>query len=161
MKNETLYNKTVDILVEAYFNDELISQDCCACACGNLIAKNNNYKRVEIANKVMWVTKDGEYINPLWSNVFATGVTTFFGFTVNKKQWLHLQNYNAEAKEEILSTGYQLHELTQIESAFEKGYKGADPMFNAMIAVIDVLDNIHDNKDSIRTTYTKQRFVKA
>lgn len=40
MKRPELYQKTVDILVKAYFDDTLQHGNCYACAVGNIIAGN-------------------------------------------------------------------------------------------------------------------------
>jgi len=157
MINEALYNKTVNILVDAYFNDTLISNDCTACACGNLIAAANSYKRVEIHDEAFWMTPDGVYINPIWQNVVYTRTYTFLN---KKKAQLCMWNYNQFVKKEIESTGYRLHDFAKIEHAFEVGYKGKDKMFNALMSVIDILDEIHENTDAIVSTQTKQKFNK-
>lgn len=45
MKNQQLFDKTVSVLVNAYFNGYLNPVDCAACAVGNLVAGglNSNY----------------------------------------------------------------------------------------------------------------------
>lgn len=158
MIHEELYNKTVSILVDAYFNEKLISQDCTACAVGNIISTFNGYERVEIANKSHWLTKTGDYIKPKWIDVFGTPAINILGFRYTKKQFFNKDKIDLDAKNEIEKTGYKIHELALIENAFEKGYKGKDKMFNALMNVIDFLDEIHKNKNVLITQKTKKLF---
>lgn len=162
MINETLYNKTVDILVQAYFNDTLMLQECTACAVGNIVAANNGYKIVKVGENMMWQDEGKDVFYPQWANVLATPKYNFFQrFFVSNRQWFHLEKFCDSAKEEILSSGYDLPEFARIENAFEKGAIGKDKMFNGLMAVIDVLDEIHQNKDCNVTESTKSKFVKA
>jgi len=160
MQREQLYHKTVDILVQAYFNDTLIVQDCTACACGNLIAANNGYKSVGVAEDRYWLDKDGDYRQPIWTDAISTSRSSnLFGQTTHKQK-LSWEGYTSEVREEIESSGYQLHDFAAIEYAFESGYKGNDKMFNALMKVIEVLDAIHENKDEATTQVSKKKFTK-
>ena len=139
MIKEQLYNKTVDILVQAYFNDTLIHGNCASCAVGNIVAHNMGYTYT--SDKKFW-----ECSIPNWYDVFRA-----------------YQKYEGKAKKQIDSTGYTWQELAKVEKAFEsagKGNSGDDYMFNGLMAVIDVLDIIHENTDEKATTETKKRFVK-
>ncbi len=161
MIKEELYNRTVDVLKEAYFNDTLVSESCTACACGNLIMAANGYKEVEMGGDVFWMDKQGNYRNPEWINVVGT-TSVHIGFIrLSKKQHLYIDRYEGEVKEEIKSTGYDLHEFAAIESAFEKGYKGFDKMFNALMSVVDTLDKIHQNTNTQVTIQSKSKFQKV
>ncbi len=77
---------------------------------------------------------------------------------------MNISEYEGEAMDEILSTGYRLHEFALIENAFEKGfYKkkvSKDRMFDALISVVEALDKIHENTDTTITTQAKKRFQK-
>lgn len=142
MQNETLYNKTVDILVQAYFNDTLIHQNACGCAVGNIIAANMGYSYRKKHLGIWWA--DGR--NPFWPYVTCMGMFTPAAYT-------------GKSKIEIDSTGYSPMEIHLIESAFESVKIGAkDRMFKALMAVIDVLDEIHGNTDAAATSATKQKF---
>lgn len=137
MLKPELYQRTVDILVKAYFEDTLRHGDCSACAVGNLV----NYGKP----KETWE----------WASVFYTG---------GMGQELFPCNYIGKAKDEIDSTGYTWQELAKIEYAFEtapKGISNDEWMFNGLMAVIDVLDQIHENTDTQVTATTKQRFQKT
>lgn len=137
MKNKELYNKTVDILVQAYFNDTLRHGDCKACAVGNLIQANGGF-----------------------NNFFTTWTEVFI--TVYGEQAVNPTEYYGEAKREIDSTGYAWPDLAKIEKAFESANGINDEkMFNGLMAVIEVLDQIHENTDQEVTKVSKQKFVKA
>lgn len=137
MKNPELYNRTVDILVQAYFNDTLRHGNCSACAVGNIIKANGGFK--------------GFFSN--WAEVFMT---------VEGQQGICPENYEGDAKSEIDSTGYAWQDLAKIEKSFEsaKGIKD-EKMFNGLMAVIEVLDQIHENTDQEVTKVSKQKFVKC
>ena len=163
MKNETLYNKTVDILVQAYFNDTLISGVCEACAVGNLIASNNGYK-IEILNgEAQWFNKGNYPLEPTWKSVFVSNATEYFwGLFRSVQQDVNLRNYTGGTRKEIDSTGYTVQELALIERAFEKGYRGlGDRMFNALMSVVNCLDQIHENTDPVAAEQTKRKFNKT
>lgn len=152
MKNETLYFKTIDILVKAYFEETLFHGMCYACAVGNIVAGNCGL-RVE---KFEWLTKEGISVTQHWSDVFHAESTT--------KQTRMPENYRGIAKLQIDSTGYTWEELALIEMAFESKY---DPhviqehnMFMGLMAVIEVLGQIHEcDKETIEES--KLMFVKC
>jgi hypothetical protein len=138
MKNIELYHKTVDILVKAYVNNTLRTQQCVACAVGNIIAGNCGYAIPEDTSVGIfeyWVSGDGKEIGPAWQKVFCTNL----GY-----QGKNPDKYEKEAKEQIDSTGYSWEDLAKIEYAFECNHKGDDPMYSSLMAVIDVLDKLHE-----------------
>ena len=156
MKNSELYQKTVDILVQAYFNDTLVHQSCSACAVGNIVAANKGKTPSEYSKEVM---KRGNFQNgavKTWTAVFATS---------EGKQKIHQRYLKFDfIKKEIASTGYTWKELARIEFAFESASKGLsedEHIFNGLMAVIDVLDKIHENADQEGSTATKERFKKV
>lgn len=156
MKNEQLYNKTVDILVQAYFNDTLISGNCYACACGNLVAANMGFEYEEVSSifpqqRLKW--------KGFTSLVEET--RTFNTFTWFWVKYPNISELTPEIEQQINSTGYSSRELARIETAFEDSYEGNDPMFNALMAVVDVLDEIHENKEETVTHIAKSKFVKV
>jgi hypothetical protein len=137
MNNPELYKRTVDILFDAYFNDTLKHGDCTACAVGNIIAANMGYKneRQFYGNR-----GDGSWYFPVTQ-----------GFSTMSER----------IKREINSTGYTISELSQIEKAFENA--GWSPneeeeMFNGLVAVLDVLEEIHGVEPST-ATQSKERFA--
>ena len=163
MKNPELYKKTVDILVAAYFNDTLEHGNCYACAVGNIIAGNCGYGFIKMekndvvaplfnvytgCGKLYWDRDNDINNNPLQK---MTG--GHFMELATTKQW-----------EFIRKTGYSGGELARIEHAFEsqnKGTKSDEEMFNGLMAVINVLDEIHENKDEEITQTQKSRFNKT
>ena len=159
MKNEQLYNKTIDILVQAYLNDTLAHGTFTACAVGNICAANMGTEVVKLdgsRNKFKWAN---HHIAPSmgsgWPLVF---VTSEYCQRINMDEFAFL------AEKQIKSTGYAVLELAQIEFAFETASKGNSSdewMFNGLMAVIDVLDKIHDNTDTKLTHTTKLRFAQS
>jgi len=151
MKNKQLYDKTVGILVDAYFNDTLKHNYCTACAAGNIVAANMGFAFTGLA----WRSENKTYEMPYWNHVFLT--STFRQRRCPK--W-----YVGEAKLQIDSTGYTWQELAKIEYAFETAQKGNSDdewMFNGLMSVIDVLDIIHENTDTHVTTLYKSKFNKT
>lgn len=146
MENPELYYKTVDILVQAYFNDTLRHGKCTACAVGNLVAYHMGYT---YNYNLGW--SEG---NSKWTSVF---------YTVFGEQYIMPIGYNGDAKVEIESTGYQWEELAKVEYAFECAPYGKNDdewMFNGLMAVIEALDQIHENTDTQVTTISKNKFNK-
>lgn len=157
MENKELYEKTVSILVKAYQNDTLVHGDCCACAVGNMVAYNCGFEIRKPSDRSPFVWKFGENAGmfPSWKRVFVTIDNSF--------QNINPENYEFDAKVQIDSTGYSYENLAKIEHAFEMAPMGLNDdcwMFNGLMAVIDVLDQIHKNTDPIVTKSTKERFIK-
>lgn len=168
MKNEQLYQKTVGILVDAYFNDTLEHGNCYACAVGNIIAGNCGYKYVSGGENIGKKKFNKEFVTVFtgcgdlyWENQpdFHKNPVSLF----DQGKMPDLPN-NEMHKVHIDSTGYNLYELAAIEYAFERtnksGTKSDKKMFDGLMSVIDQLDIIHDNKDANVSAVTKQRFVK-
>lgn len=126
------FNHTVNVLVKAYLNNTLQRSNCFACAVGNMIADSNNYIYCNRKGMLSW-----EKNNPEWQWVFVT-------ISGEPEQFTEEFNYKDLSKEQIDSTGYTWQELAKIEYAFERNYKGEDPMFNSLMAVVDVLADIHN-----------------
>lgn len=149
MNRPELYNKTVDILVQAYMNDTLQHANCHACAVGNLIAANMGigYSKSKYET-TMW---NREF--PVWIDVHCMKADG---------QHLNFCNYTGEAKEQIDATGYSPYETAGIELAFESnrdnGSTADERMFNSLLAVIEYLDKIHENKDATITEQSKKKF---
>ncbi len=139
MINETLYNKTVGILVDAYFKDTLNYFDCSRCAVGNIVAGNLGIKPTHgITNK--------------WAS--AVNIVT-----------KELQIYPSDdGLKQIELTGYSWRQILDIEQAFNVGESiGSsrdEKNFNGLMAVIEVLDQIHQNTDTAITEHSKKRFQK-
>lgn len=130
MKNQSLFNRTIGILVKAYFDGTLLHGYCASCAVGNIVGANNG-KTCDIIRP--WVFSDGTF--PLWERVF---VTSFF------RQKIYINKYEGDAKKEIDSTGYSLNELASIEFSFETASREGDWEFNGLMSVCDTLMQIHE-----------------
>lgn len=152
MKNEKLYTRTVDILVQAYLNDTLRHGNCYACAVGNIIAANKGYTYVpatdQKSQKITWNVTGGTYYNEAkygsWFDI------------------IHGCGSGEKGVSEISSTGYSINEIRKIERAFERAEEGESSdeyMFNGLMAVLNVLEEIHE-VDATVTTAQKNRFTK-
>lgn len=131
MKTKAQFSKTVDILVKAYLNDTLQHADCSKCAVGNIV---NACFPVVSGLQPSFNKYSG------WASVFVTDRGD------NGKRYLNPQNYTGLAKIEIDSTGYSWEQLSDVEHAFEMADKGNsydEYMFNGLMAVVDVLADIH------------------
>ncbi len=139
MKNKELFDKTLDILVKAYQNDTLEHGNCATCAVGNMIAANMkiSYRKETSGRYCPHISLTWINSTPQWSQVFMTAEGT---------QEIDSEEYDGKAKEQIDSTGYTWQELAKIEYAFETADEGNsedDWMFNGLIAVYEVLCEIH------------------
>lgn len=173
MKKPELYQMTVDILVAAYFNDTLIHGSCSACAVGNLAAAAKGYEVRDLGYEVeqsipglrplAWI-KDGNRVNPIWQNLFVTPyVEKLFGKIPRRgKQIVRDKFLNHERiMGEIEGTGYSWQQLAMIEKAFESTSLWLKPekrMFAGLMAVVDMLDKIHENTDKAVNTTSRKRF---
>lgn len=150
--NLELYNRTIDIIYKAYFNDTLRHSNCYACAVGNIIAANKGYvfaidKASQSENrKFFW-----EGFKPYsleWDNRGnITDYPAWFGFIINTPDDCNIN----VAIEQIEITGYNISQLSEIECAFERAERGKcseDYMFNGLVAVLEVLKQIHEIKDN-------------
>lgn len=148
MKNKELFDRTVKILVNAYLNNSLVHNNCCACAVGNIIAAN---MEIKYDPYLKWVGRQ-----LAWSKVF---VTMPFKTDQIQRPWA----YAGSAKEQIDATGYTWQELSIIESAFESAPRGIDSeerMYYGLMAVVDALCQIHQLNEETKKA-TKELFVKA
>lgn len=134
------FEKTVNVLVQAYLNDTLKHGDCCACAVGNIIAASIGCEMVKprehVKSSFEWA-KNGVYYEPIWPAVFASDR---YG-----KQERHPKKYRGMYKKQIDITGYDWRELAKIEKAFESNrfFDNDESMFNGLMAVVSVLAEIH------------------
>jgi hypothetical protein len=150
MKHQELFEKTVGILVKAYQNDTLMHGNCMACAVGNIVAANLGI--CDIQSRIEWYKKAVDVPDPCtgWPSVFMTGLNS-------KRQRIDLEAIlrDEAAKLQIESTGYTWKELAKIEYAFETAPKGNSVdewMFNGLLAVYDVLCEIHEvSKDEVKS----------
>lgn len=146
-----LFHDTVGILVRAYMNDTLRHGDCAACAVGNIVAHRMGLSIVPDPEYVeepqpfmMW--SNGEYPNKGWYQVTRAK-----------------SGYSENAMRQILASGYRPAHLRLIEYRFEKADPGRSSdqwMFNGLMAVVDVLCEIHGMNETEKQE-SKALFVKA
>lgn len=140
------FDSTVKILVDAYMRDELAHSFCSACAVGNLVAhalgtKPGKSKQPAQAEFDCWQFDNGVYAD--WYELMDTGK-------------ILSEKTKENGLRQIQATGYTFLEIYRIENAFEKAPgkpdepgvwlgKQTDPvwMFNGLMAVVDVLAEIH------------------
>jgi hypothetical protein len=162
MKNPELYHKTISILVKSYLENTLVHGNCQACAVGNLIAGNLNYKYSkpidEDLDQIKWDHCDSHRKEIFWYGVLGTA---------GGRSFLNLENYEGIAKSQIDITGYSPQELLLIENRFESTYKyfptdseRENMMYNGLMAVVEALGEIHEVSKEL-TEETKLMFVKA
>lgn len=147
MKNPELFNKTISILVKAYFDGYLEATDCAACAVGNLVSANLGYERLEMN---MFKDKNGKVIPAAWDDIV----------------W-HIRGDNSmnpdnkEAIKQVNATGYTGEELCKIELAFLNDEMWPTPIdnFTRLMKVIDCLMIIHEATET-EITESKSLFIK-
>jgi hypothetical protein len=148
------FNHSVGVLVKALFDDTLVHGNCFACAVGNLVAAACNFTfkpSSTRSKKIKWshIPNDGYYEGGSDNNWYEVVVDKL---TPNNNALLQIQ-----------STGYTIAELERIENAFEGANHGQDDteyMFNGLMAVVDVLADIHGVDLSVKES-AKLQFVKA
>lgn len=134
------FENSVSVLVRAYMSDELVHGVCSACAVGNLIAHSIGTRpRLEHPSIPRFSHHEfDDGTKTFWRYVFMTGE---YGQDINASE------YTGDAKVQIDATGYTWQELAKIEKAFEcaEGRYGSKDawMFNGLMAVVDVLAEIH------------------
>lgn len=143
------FEHTIGVLVKAYFEGTLEHGNCAACAVGNIVGACGFPQDVPA---YMW---DDCPTALHWKKVFYT---SDWG-----RQVINKNGYTHHAKTVIDATGYSWEELARIEFAFEtapKGESSDDWMFNGLMAVVEVLAEIH-NIDLATREETKKLFVKS
>jgi len=131
------FNHSVNVLVKAYLNNWLIHRKCTACAVGNLISEGN--------------PEEYDFYQGRWYSWFRS---------------LGLNSMDPDFRDydhpDVIKTGYSPSELISIERAFERCDRGCnedDYMFNGLMAVVDVLAEIH-GVDLTQKETAKALFVK-
>lgn len=162
MSNIEKFNETVSILVKAYLNDTLQHGNCFACAVGNIIAAKSGFKFCDKKVKGHSLSWEGQpypafnenaYDAQGWGAAFTTG---FLGIQHLRLEYLT----NEHVSRQIKISGYTWQELAKIENAFEVApHDYSDRMFNGLMAVVDVLAEIHgidlQQKESAKLMFAK------
>jgi hypothetical protein len=142
MKNKERFDRTIKVLVNAFFNGTLAKGTCAACAVGNMVAAAI---RLKLTREDM---SDVEKYNVFWMYPLNNYRRCNNGFFINDD---HLQG----GKEQIEATGYSVEEINKIEYTFEK-YTNLhftdyydktkeqimEDQYNGLMAVVDVLCEI-------------------
>lgn len=158
------FNHSVNVLVKGYLDDTLKHGNCYACAVGNLICDSMGFEWEKTLNRGIYSVMWKNQVYPT-SNMIILGVLTrILGWaavfsTSLQVQIIEMNNYKGKAKEQIDSTGYTVEELARIEYAFETASKKGDYMYNGLMAVVDVLADIH-NVDLSSKEVSKELFKK-
>lgn len=142
MTQREKFFETVGILVEAYMNGVLMHGNCAACAVGNIIAaklgcKITTFKNTFGEDFYLW-RRGGQRFTPLWQMVFVT--------LTDGTSFHNPMAYMGNCRLQIDATGYLWQDLARIESAFERAANYDNPdeaMFKGLMAVVDVLSDIH------------------
>lgn len=150
MNRPEIYQKSMDVLVKAYIDGGLDRMDCAACAVGNLVAAGCGYTRSPKKHK--FLDSEGRIVTSYWSVI------------INSADGLHF--IPSDVYKQITCTGYNRRELHKIEEAFmhppESGNFGYcvqyDEQYHGLIAVLKVLDEIHEVKDDTIKASSKVRF---
>lgn len=137
------FDHTVNVLVQAYLKDELAHSLCCACAVGNIVAASLGVKPKKCSDGAT------EFEN----NFFDDGRRAAWYDYIHSQ---YTSYYHEEGRLQIEATGYTSWEIARIEQAFENApgrpaedglWRGklTEPewMFNGLMAVVDVLAEIH------------------
>jgi hypothetical protein len=149
------FKHSVNVLVRAYMNDTLEHFNCYACAVGNLVSDAMGYEYKKCvdseAKRIAWKHNEGRYYQTVGSPRIIGG--DWYLVVLNDE-------YKIEGIKEIEATGYSIDEVTRIENAFESAGRIGDFMLNGLMAVVDVLADIHQIDLTVREE-TKKLFVKA
>lgn len=145
------FNHTVNVLVKAYFEGELEHGDCAKCAVGNIV---HEATELPYGDEHSCITGT----SAIWKALF---------FTYQGTQLKAQIGYEKERKPAIAAikmTGYTVKELARVEFAFETAEgENSSPdnwMFNGLMAVVDVLADIH-KIDLTTKEEAKKLFVKV
>ena len=145
MNREKLYQKSVDLLLDAYNEEKLSHGNPCACAVGNLI-KGNNASLPKMGKCVLPGLWD---FNPDWFYQLLS-----LKRNVSLSSWANVGIVvtKEEAERQLNSTGYSVSEIIRIEHAFES-MEWADmkeyTQFHGLKAVLNVLKDIHSTEVEI------------
>ncbi len=152
MNRKESYEKSVNILLDAYNNDTLKHNDCTACAVGNLI-KGSGYKfKGKKIPLIVAITRDPKLPRLLdLYNENDTQWLRLIGRDVRDEKYPICDIKEDVAKEQLSHLEYTLEEVSRIEHAFEStnGYYDVpekERQFLGLTAVLKVLEKIHNTE---------------
>lgn len=153
------FENSVNVLVQAYLSDTLLHGNCYACAVGNLVAAGMGYSFVRTKGlnyfaddcyKLTWNVTGGDYDDSFHA-----------GWYSHVRGWVSSRD-KTQGMLEVQSVGYTINELNRIETAFERATRGNSDdewMFNGLMAVVDVLAEIHginlEQKEEAKLLFVK------
>lgn len=137
MKNPELYHRSVDILADAFRLNALDNKSCAKCAIGHLVAANSGYT---VNDEWYWGDVAEGFKRPEWEYMVWT-----------ERDGDNCWTITDESIRQCESTGYSVEELGVIENGFADG---------DILAVIDVLDQIHEVTDQNVSVQSKSKFKK-
>lgn len=143
MNRPELYQKTINVLLDAYNNGELSHGVCSCCAVGNICKESSNELGIS---------------NDMWSFLFVTSCDE--GFYKPTKSIFSTCSKIEQALILIKDTGYTVEELTKIEWAFETAIpiekreyytklKTKEGQYMGLCAVLEVLKQIHEKEEIV------------
>jgi hypothetical protein len=167
MKRPT-FNETVDVLVKAYLNDELQHDDCTKCVIGNLCNGRDDWQYLFMTDprkkeqttrhltpiRVMMLGKP-----PAQILVEAIQLCESTGYTVNELKRIEFAFETAPGSEKVIKVDEEDDEGPDEESS-ELLQARDEWMFNGLMAVVDVLAEIH-NIDLSAKESAKLQFVRS
>lgn len=124
------YEKTVNVLLDAFNNKTLSVDKDTASIVGNLVAHAKEYS---INKDLVWLDKDGNEVDPRWVECFS-----------HKGIIKPLKHCSAEARAEIISTKYNVLELYALDRSFKKGKNRS--LLERLSTALDTLRRVHDTK---------------
>lgn len=158
------FHYTVNVLVKAYLEDTLAHGVCTACAVGNIIQDAIGVKaerRTDNPSGFHFMRlKEDKYMR--WQSLFMTNSQG-----EQRPDEISRDHDRIEGTLQIEATGYSVDEMARIEYAFEtaprncspKDYLNEEWMFNGLMAVVDVLADIHGidltQKDAAKLLFEK------
>jgi hypothetical protein len=138
--NVPSFDNSVKVLTQAYLNNQIVNDNCSACAVGNLIAYALHISYVRFLNDdlpiraLCWLGS-----SPRWGFVLRGTL---------KESDNEQPGYSAQ--EQIAATGYTLAQLTLLEDAFEwplglnrNTCTNAERTYQGLLAVVVELAKIH------------------
>lgn len=157
MNRPDLYLKTIDVLKEAYFNDELEHGKCARCAVGNICKEAAEKLDISVTT---WGWK---FFTVAGEQIIARGEDELLSNGKIHKFPPDTIGYELikSADTLIAATGYTIDELAFIERTFECAPYGENRMFNGLVAVVDALDIIHEVDSRDVTASSKANFLRS
>lgn len=159
------FHHSVNVLVVAYINGTLEHGKCSRCAVGNILG---GWEWARIFLTVSH-TADGAITDQIQlaagkDEVIDQGLFTYHTFKVSLLRPVVLEQ-KKRGEELIARSGYSKEELMKIEWAFEsvrmekKDHDSDEDMFNGLMAVVDVLADIHgidlEHKEEAKALFVK------